>query len=115
MTDTELVSYLKLSMRQRHGISLPVDGNQERSVMAGLKRLYGPDAGNIIKWCLHRYNGVVDQGKMAGQVVTYTTFSRGMKWFTDRLYAELQQHRRHEAERQRLQRSAAGLSKLSDL
>jgi len=115
MTDSELVSYLKLAVRHHQDIDIPVDGNPERAVMAALKRTYGPDAGNIVKWCCWHHGAKMGQGKMAGQVVGYFSFAKGMKWFTDMLYVELQQHLKAEVTRVVADRKAsAGFARLED-
>ena len=57
LTDTELVVYVKTSMKEINGLDLPVQGMRERSIMAGLKRTYGPDAGKIVKWAFQHHQG----------------------------------------------------------
>ncbi|QDH91782.1 hypothetical protein SEA_PHRAPPUCCINO_107 [Mycobacterium phage Phrappuccino] len=111
MTDTELVSYLKIAVKALQDIDLPVDGMPERSVMAGLKRTYGPQAGNILKWVCWRH-----EGKYRGQVIGYFSFAKGRKWFTDMLYTELQQHLSAEAAQVAAERRAGdGWGELADL
>ena len=78
LTDTELVVYVKTSMKEINGLDLPVQGMRERSIMAGLKRTYGPDAGKIVKWAFQHH-----QGRRDGKPITYSTFSKNMKWLTD--------------------------------
>lgn len=107
MTDTELVTYVKTSLREVNGLELPVQGMRERSIMAGLKRTYGPDAGKIVKWAFQHH-----QGRRDGKPITYSTFSKNMKWLTDIWYLELQEH----AQRQAANVTAAqGFFKSSDL
>jgi len=115
MSDAELVSYLKLSVQQRQGIKLAVDGQPERSIMAGLKRVYGTDAGSIIKWAVHHHHATMPTGRSAGSPLGFFAFTRGMKWFTDQLHSEFQQHRHLLAERQRMEHSAAAFTRLADL
>lgn len=86
LTDTELVVYVKTSMKEINGLDLPVQGQRERAIMAGLKRTYGRDAGKIIKWVFQHH-----QGRRDGKPVTYSTFSKNMKWLTDIWYLELQE------------------------
>lgn len=107
LTDTELVVYVKTSMKEINGLDLPVQGQRERAIMAGLKRTYGRDAGKIIKWVFQHH-----QGRRDGKPVTYSTFSKNMKWWTDILYLELQEA----AQRQAANAEAAqGFFKSSDL
>jgi len=107
LTDTELVVYVKTSMKEINGLDLPVQGMRERSIMAGLKRTYGPDAGKIVKWAFQHH-----QGRRDGKPITYSTFSKNMKWWTDILYLELQEA----AQRQAANVEAAqGFFKSSDL
>ncbi len=92
MTDTELVTYIKTSMKQQSNLDLPVQGMRERSIMAGLKRTYGTDAGKIVKWVFQHHHGRKD-----GKPITYSIFSKNMKWWTDMMYLELQEAAQHEA------------------
>lgn len=107
LTDTELVVYVKTSMKEINGLELPVQGQRERAIMAGLKRTYGRDAGKIIKWVFQHH-----QGRRDGKPITYSMFSKNMKWWTDIMYLELQ-----EAAQQQASNSAAvqGFFKLTDL
>lgn len=90
MTDQELVSYVKIYARAVHDIILPVQGTPERSVMAGLKRTYGPaDAGRLVKWACRESIG--------SDPVGYFDFSKGRKWWTDRQFTALQRHVKKEA------------------
>ena len=107
LSDNELVVYVKTSMKEINGLDLPVQGMRERSIMAGLKRTYGPDAGKIVKWAFQHH-----QGRRDGKPITYSTFSKNMKWWTDILYLELQEA----AQRQAANVEAAqGFFKSSDL
>lgn len=111
MTDTELVGYLKLAVQQHQGVDLPVQGAPERSVMASLKRVYGYEAGNILKWACWRHDA-----KVRGEVIGFFTFGKKMKWLTDKLYVELQHHRQAEQARQAKElASSEGFTTLRDL
>ena len=91
MTDQELVSYIKVYARAVHDIDMPVQGTPERSVMAGLKRTYGPaNAGKLVKWACRESIGTAEP-------VGYFDFSKGRKWWTDRAWTALQQHIRRES------------------
>ena len=107
LSDNELVVYVKTSMKQVNNLELPVEGMRERSIMAALKRTYGPDAGKIVKWVFSRH-----QGRKEGKPVTYSTFSKNMKWWTDIMYLELQEAAQNEAANAV---AAQGFFKSSDL
>ena len=107
LSDNELVVYVKTSMKQVNNLELPVQGMRERSIMAALKRTYGPDAGKIVKWAFSRH-----QGRKEGKPVTYSTFSKNMKWWTDIMYLELQEAAQNEAANAV---AAQGFFKSSDL
>jgi hypothetical protein len=110
MTDTELVTYLKLSVRHHQGIELSVDGIPERAVMASLKRTYGHRAGQIVKWAAWRHDS-----QFKGQIIGYFSFTKGRKWFCDMLDTEMQQHLKVEATQAVSDQAAAGLARLADL
>ena len=107
LTDTEMVVYVKTSMKEINGLELPVQGQRERAIMAGLKRTYGRDAGKIIKWVFHHHHGRRD-----GKPITYSTFSKNMKWLTDQWYLELQEAAQHQASNDA---AVQGFFKLTDL
>lgn len=91
MSPQELVSYLRLIMRHRCGLDLRIDGAgvKERAVMAHLQKVYGPEgAGLIVKWAVHGQGGECD-----GKPLTFFSFQRERKWWTDEVYAEAQRHR----------------------
>jgi hypothetical protein len=111
MTDTELVSYLKVAVRYYQGIELAVEGTRERAVMAGLKRTYGPDAGPLVKWAMWRHGG-----KFRNEIINHFAFTKGRKWFTDKLHIELQEHRNAERARAAAAaRASAGFATGADL
>jgi hypothetical protein len=110
MTDSELVSYLRLAIRAHQDIDLPIEGTPERSVMASLKRTYGTEAGNIVKWACYRHGA-----KDGDQVIGYFSFAKGRKWYCDRLYTELQQHRKEQRELASHDNQVSGFARLEDL
>jgi hypothetical protein len=99
MTDMQLVSYIKTSLRKTYDLDLPVTAHRERTIMASLKKTYGVDAGRIVKWAL-----------LSGPVV-YSDFSPGCKWKTDRWAIEMQQHLKKNMKGA----VAPGLARLEDL
>jgi hypothetical protein len=80
MVDQELVTYARLSLKAWYDLDLPTTAQRERSIMACLQRTYGPDAGLVVKWALQH------------EPATYSMFSVGQKWRTDKWYVELQKH-----------------------
>lgn len=86
MTPDQLVSYI-LSYHEAFGLNLRVDGLKERSVFRGLQRIYGRDnAGLIVKWAFYHH-----RGRFRDEAIGFFLFSKGNKWFTDKLYAEMQE------------------------
>lgn len=85
MTEWELISYLKDAMRALYDIDLAVEGYAERSILVCLRKTYGTDTGRIVKWVIWQHHGRPD-----GQYVTFTSFSKGRRWFTDRMHLEMQ-------------------------
>ena len=100
LSDTELVAYVKATLKTSHGLDLPTAPQRERSIMASLKRTYGSDAGRIVKWALQ-----------SGPVV-YADFSKGCKWKQDKWIVEMQQHLQSE---QRERVAAEGFGRLESL
>lgn len=86
MSPDQLVCYFQESLKDAQGISSAVDGIRERSVFRGLQNTYGKvDAGRIVKWAFYRYNG-----KWDGEIVGFFSFTKGRKWWTDRMHHEMQ-------------------------
>lgn len=86
MTPDQLVAYIK-SYQEAFGLSLKVDGVKERAVFRGLQKLYGRhDAGRIVKWVFYHH-----KGRFRDEPVGFFTFSKGNKWFTDKMHLEAQQ------------------------
>jgi hypothetical protein len=105
MTDDELVTYIKASLKAYAGLNLAVSGPRERAIMASFKSIYGDDAGPIIKWVFFRYGGTP-----ADNPISYTDFTKGRKWRTDQWHLELQVYRRKDDSR-----SASRFAQLRDL
>lgn len=112
MTAMELVSYVKMWIKAVYEVDLPVSANRERYIFAGLKRTYGPEAaGHIVKWPFWKYDG-----KRSGEYVTYSTFTKGMKWLTDIWLLEMQEQiRKDEKKRGQRHVATAGFGKIQDL
>lgn len=94
MTPAELAAYVKTYLLHRYDIELPMDGVIERKTFEAFKRRY-PDgkAGRIVQWVMMHHHGRRD-----GEYVSSSLFSAKMKWWTDKMFMELQ-HEQHRVER----------------
>lgn len=87
MNESELLQYLTTYVGALYDLDMKMDGLKEKSIFKGLKTLYGSQAGLIVKWAMYRH-----EGKKGEEPISPFDFSRGMKWYTDKLYTELQLH-----------------------
>jgi len=109
MTPNELVTYLK-TYQEAFGRRMAVEGKIERAVFGSLQRIYGKaDAGRIVKWACYKYHGVWN-----GEVVGFTSFSKGRKWWVDKMHQELQERVRQD-EATPAERVGVGAKRLSEL
>lgn len=100
MNPDQLVAYIK-AYQEAFGLNLRVDGLKERAVFKALQRVYGKDnAGLIVKWAFYQH-----RGRFRDEPIGFFHFAKGNKWFTDRLYLEMQ-----DALAKERQRTAAGAS-----
>lgn len=111
MTADQLIAYIKMYMKAMHEIDLMVEGSghRERSSFQRLKRVYGPDAGLIVKWVLWNYDGV-----WKGEYLNFFSFSAGRKWWTDQMYSEMQVHKR-ELQKKSTPYEKPGFASMEDL
>lgn len=85
MTPDQLIAYIK-SYQEAFGLNLRVDGLKERSVFRALQKVYGKaDAGRIVKWAFYHYRGT-----FRDEPIGFFMFSKGNKWWTDKLHFEVQ-------------------------
>jgi hypothetical protein len=111
MSALELVSYVKTWIMAVYELDLPVTANRERYIFSSLIRTYGSEsAGRIVKWPFWRYDGK----RSNGEFVTYSHFTKNMKWLTDIWYLELQENMKKEQKKASVG-SSAGFSNLQDL
>lgn len=109
MSPNELVTYIK-TYQEAFGRRMAVEGYIERSVFASMQRIYGKEtAGQIVKWVMYKYHGV-----WRSEVVSFTSFSKGRKWWVDMMHQEMQERQRKEAAKP-AERVAVGATRLSDL
>lgn len=108
MSPEQLVSYIK-AYQEAFGVSLAVEGYQERAIFGSMQRTYGAKtAGKIVKWVFYKYHGLQD-----GQRVSFTSFSKGRKWWVDKMHIEMQGAERRQVET--ASRVSVGSKRLSDL
>lgn len=92
MSADQLVAYI-LAYQAAFGITLTVEGFRERSVFLAMQRLYGrADAGDIVKWVFYRYHG-----RYRGELIGHLSFTKGQKWFVDKMHREMQDFRAGES------------------
>ena len=109
MTPEQLVTYIKTYQGafDRH---LAVEGNIERSVFRSMKKIYGDKtAGLIVKWVFYKHKGMY-----RGEVVTFTSFAKGRKWWVDLMHQEMQAAQR-KASPKKASHAGVGSKRLSDL
>ena len=108
MNEAELLQYLTTYVSALYDLDMKLDGLKERSIFKGLKSLYGPQAGLIVKWAMFRH-----EGKKGEEILSPFDFTRGMKWYTDKLYTELQLHLN--SDKPKVYKKDSRFSSLSDL
>jgi hypothetical protein len=109
MNPDQLVAYVK-SYQAAFGLNLKVEGFKERGVFRGMQRIYGTaDAGRIVKWAFYHH-----KGQLRGEPIGFFVFSKGNKWWTDKLYMEVQQEMR-KSTGSSYQGATLGVRSLSDL
>lgn len=109
MTPDQLVAYIK-SYQAAFGLNLRVDGIKERAVFRGLQKLYGKaNAGNIVKWAFYHH-----KGRFREEPVGFFMFSKGNKWWTDKLYLEMQESMAKDT-RRTTTGASLGVTSLADL
>lgn len=91
MTPGELVTYIK-TYQEAFDRRMAVEGMIERSIFKSMQRIYGAaTAGQIVKWAFYKYHGVY-----GGEVITFTSFTKGRKWWVDKMHQEMQAAQRKE-------------------
>lgn len=94
MNPDQLVAYIK-SYQQAFGLNLRIDGTPERAVFRAMQRIYGKDdAGRIVKWVFYHH-----KGRWENQPVTPFSFTKGRKWWVDKMHLEMQEALRKETAR----------------
>lgn len=109
MSPDQLVAYIK-SYHQAFDLDLKVEGMPERAVFRSLQRLYGKEnAGLIVKWAFYHH-----RGRFRDEPIGFFMFSKGNKWWTDKIYLEMQRDRSNAVKRTTTGYSL-GVTSLADL
>lgn len=89
MAPKNLLDYV-VQYHRAFGTRLAVDGPPEISVFRCMQRVYGKrDAGLIVKWVFYNH-----RGQWRGEKVTPLSFSKGRRWWVDRMHVEMQEELR---------------------
>ncbi|ASZ74734.1 hypothetical protein KHO57_gp170 [Mycobacterium phage Phabba] len=107
MTPDQLVVYLKDWQEAVNGVSMALDG-KELYMMRWLQKVYGDDAGRIVKWVCYKHRGKNDLGNL----IVHRMFCTKMKWWVDKMHQEMQATVRREQNRKtpRQQLAASGFA-----
>ena len=85
MTVDQIIAYVK-AYHAAFGFTVRIDGQPERAIFRSLQRVYGQaDAGRIVKWVFYKYRGHYND-----EFIGPMAFSKGRKWFTDKMHLEMQ-------------------------
>ena|SRR6478736_850847 len=95
MTADQLVTYLKDWQEAVNNTVMRLDG-KEIYPIRWLQKVYGDDAGLIVKWLCYKHRGKDDRGYL----ITHRMFCTKMKWWIDLMYAEMQQQLARENRRE---------------
>ncbi|ACH62154.1 hypothetical protein MYRNA_185 [Mycobacterium phage Myrna] len=95
MSPDQLVVYLKDWQEAVNGVTMALDG-KELYMMRWLQKVYGDDAGLIIKWVCWKHRGKDDRN----QLIVHRMFCTKMKWWVDKMHQEMQTAKRREEGRQ---------------
>lgn len=86
MTPDQLIAYVK-SYQGAFGLNIRIEGTPERAVFRAMQRIYGRrDAGLIVKWVFYKH-----RGRWEGEPVTPFSFTKGRKWWLDKMHLEMQE------------------------
>jgi hypothetical protein len=86
MDEHDLLVYCQESAKLVQGRPLPIDGRREVGQLRWLRRVYGPDAGRMLKKIFHDHHGKID-----GRPFTFSMLARTNRAKLDDIYAELHQ------------------------
>lgn len=87
MTGGELAVYIREYLKVM-GVDMPLDSIVDRKTMEAFKRRYpGDRAGRIVQHAM-----LVMGGRKDGEWIRTAMFSQKMKWWTDKIWAEVQDY-----------------------
>ena len=91
MVGSELAAYVKEYLGA-YGMHLPTDTLIDRKIMEAFRKRYGPEnAGKIVQHVMLKHGG-----KKGEEYITMSCFSKGMKWWTDKMWLEVQEAKQRE-------------------
>lgn len=111
MTGGELAVYIREYLKIV-GIDMPMDGIVERKTMESFKRRYpGDRAGRIVQYAM-----LSGGGRKDGEWIRTAMFSQRMKWWTDKLWGEVQEESlRQQSWQENREEVESGWATLDDL
>lgn len=84
MIEKDIYEYLRLKYENTFNRQFPQDRIKDMAILRRLKKVYGPIAGEMVKWVFYHYAGLVN-----GRPVTVVDFSSYNATYTDRIYNEV--------------------------
>lgn len=90
MNEYQLATYTQAMFTATFGFPLAMDGKREPATFRRLRRIYGDEAGLLVKWAFLAHRGL-RQGSGGIEKFSIAWFSERQKWITDWLYNEVQQ------------------------
>lgn len=109
MEPKELLDYIEKRFQDEVGYKLATDREKEISILNKLKKVYGEDAGNIVKLFFDKHHGVLTDSAGRKQTFKMAWLSSGYKWWLDELYDRVQKEKK--LERDQLYSSVTGTDK----
>lgn len=85
MSGDDLLPYAVAMHKEYLGFRLIIDPVKDRAVMRWLKKTYGEEAGEMVKWMFFQHGGKLDNG----ETFTTTWFNSNHKWWIDQIYSEM--------------------------
>ena len=80
----DFMPYTMEMFKNQFGFRFVPDPLKDRAIYQWLKKTYGPDSGNIVKWVFYRHKGSVN-----GDNFNVTMFQSAHKWWIDGIFTEM--------------------------
>lgn len=90
MNEYQLATYTQAMFTATFGFPLAMDGRREPATFRRLRRIYGDEAGLLVKWAFLAHHGLRRDSR-GTEKFSISWFSEGRKWIADGLYSEVQQ------------------------